>query len=75
MRPLPVFYERRNENMKTYLLVADSKVINMVARNILEQLCLAAEEAEDCQVVMGKSMESMPGAILLDWNMPVMSGI
>jgi len=53
-------------------MVDDSKVINMVARRVLEQLCLAAEEAEDCQVALDKSMESMPEDVLLDWNMPVL---
>ena len=61
--------------MKTCLVVDDSKVVRMVARKILEELGFAVSEAEDGQVALDMSMQSMPDVILLDWNMPVMSGI
>ena len=61
--------------MKTYLVVDDCKVVRMVARKILEELGFSVVEAEDDQVALDKSMESMPDVVLLDWNMPVMSGI
>ena len=61
--------------MKTCLVVDDSKVVRMVARKILEELGFAVSEAEDGQVALDMSMQSMPDVVLLDWNMPVMSGI
>ena len=61
--------------MKSCLVVDDSKVIRIVARKILEQLDFAVEEAADGEQAMEACMKRMPDAILLDWNMPVMSGI
>ena len=61
--------------MKTCLVVDDSKVVRMVARKILEELGFSVVEAEDGQVALDKSMDSMPDVVLLDWNMPVMSGM
>ena len=61
--------------MKTCLVVDDSKVVRMVARKILEELGFEIVEADDGQVALDMSMEPMPGVVLLDWNMPVMSGI
>lgn len=61
--------------MKTCLVVDDSKVVRMVARKILEELGFEVHEAEDGQVALDKCMDSMPDVVLLDWNMPVMSGI
>ena len=61
--------------MKTCLLVDDSRVVRKVARKIIEELGFACEEAEDGQKAMEACAKGMPEAILLDWNMPVMSGI
>ena len=61
--------------MKTCLVVDDSKVIRMVARRILEELSFEVWEAVDGQEALDKCLEQMPDAVLLDWNMPVMSGI
>ena len=61
--------------MKTCLVVDDSKVVRMVARKILEELGFEVAEAEDGQVALDMSMESIPDVVLLDWNMPVMSDI
>ena len=61
--------------MKSCLVVDDSKVVRMVARKILEGLNFEIEEAEDGRKAMDACLKSMPDAILLDWNMPVMSGI
>ena len=61
--------------MKTCLVVDDSKVVRMVARKILEELGFSVVEAEDGQVALDKSVESILDVVLLDWNMPVMSGI
>lgn len=61
--------------MKTCLVVDDSRVVRKVARRIVEELGFQCEEAEDGQVAYDSCAKSMPDAILLDWNMPVMSGI
>ena len=61
--------------MKTCLVVDDSRVIRMVARKILEELEFSVCEAADGQIAVDSCLENMPDAVLLDWNMPVMSGI
>ena len=61
--------------MKTCLIVDDSKVVRMVARKILEGLDFSIEEAEDGQQALESCVRRMPEAVLLDWNMPVKSGI
>ena len=61
--------------MKSCLVVDDSKVVRMVARKILEGLNFQIVEAENGKLAMDECVKEMPDAILLDWNMPVMSGI
>ena len=61
--------------MKSCLVVDDSKVVRMVARKILEGLNFQVVEAENGKLAMDECVKAMPDAILLDWNMPVMSGI
>lgn len=61
--------------MKLCLIVDDSKVIRMVAKKILQELDFETNEAEDGQVALDSCKQKMPDAVLLDWNMPVMSGI
>lgn len=61
--------------MKTCLVVDDSRVIRKVARRILEGMAFEVEEAEDGSVALNACRRSMPDAVLLDWNMPVMDGI
>ena len=61
--------------MKTCLVVDDSRVIRKVARKIMEDLGFACEEAADGQEALDRCRETMPDAILLDWNMPVMNGL
>lgn len=41
----------------------------------MEQLGYGVREAENGEEALGKCRAAMPGVILLDWNMPVMSGI
>lgn len=61
--------------MKQCLVVDDSSVIRKVARRILEDLDFQITEAADGQQALNACRQSMPDAILLDWNMPVMDGL
>lgn len=61
--------------MKTCLVVDDSKVIRKVARHILEVLEYHVDEAADGEQALTYCLNKIPEVILLDWNMPVMSGI
>lgn len=60
---------------KTCLIVDDSKVIRMVARKILQELSFDTAEAADGKEALDSCVQALPDAVLLDWNMPVMSGI
>jgi two-component system chemotaxis response regulator CheY len=57
------------------LIVDDSRVIRKVARGILESLGYEVTEAENGEEALAKCQHAMPDLILLDWNMPVMSGV
>jgi two-component system chemotaxis response regulator CheY len=61
--------------MKSCLIVDDSKVIRKVARHILETLQFNVEEASDGTEALDHCASAAPDVILLDWNMPVMSGM
>ncbi|MEQ8347702.1 MAG: response regulator [Sneathiellaceae bacterium] len=61
--------------MKSCLVVDDSRVIRMVARRILEQFGFQVVEAIDGKEALDACDTAMPDAVLLDWNMPVKSGI
>lgn len=61
--------------MKSCLIVDDSKVVRMVAKKILEELGFETSEAADGQEAIDQCAEGMPDGVLLDWNMPVKSGI
>ena len=57
------------------LVVDDSRVVRKVARRILEGHGFAVREAADGQQALDACNTAMPDCVLLDWNMPVMSGI
>jgi two-component system, chemotaxis family, chemotaxis protein CheY len=57
------------------LVVDDSRVVRKVARRILEGHGFAVREAEDGQQALDACDKAMPDCVLLDWNMPVMTGI
>jgi two-component system chemotaxis response regulator CheY len=61
--------------MKTCLVVDDSGVVRKVARRIVETLNFTVVEAEDGEKALEACKRSMPEAVLLDWNMPVMDGL
>ena len=60
--------------MKTCLVVDDSSVVRKVARRILEDIGYQVAEAADGVEALAACKEAMPEVILLDWNMPVMTG-
>jgi two-component system, chemotaxis family, chemotaxis protein CheY len=57
------------------LIVDDSLTVRRVAGRILRDLHVEVDEAPDGQSALDKCQARMPESILLDWNMPVMSGI
>ncbi|MCC7394429.1 MAG: response regulator [Sphingomonadaceae bacterium] len=57
------------------LIVDDSKVIRKVARHIMEGLGLSVDEAEDGAEALKACKSGPVDLVLLDWNMPVMSGM
>jgi two-component system chemotaxis response regulator CheY len=61
--------------LRTCLVVDDSRVIRKVARRILEDMGFEIAEAADGMEALAWCRAAMPDAILLDWNMPVMNGI
>jgi len=60
--------------MRTCLVVDDSSVVRKIARQILEGLDFQIVEAEDGEKALEACKRSLPDAVLLDWNMPVMDG-
>jgi two-component system, chemotaxis family, chemotaxis protein CheY len=60
--------------MKQALVVDDSPVIRKIARQMLERMDFQVREAEDGAAAAKRCEDAMPDMILLDWNMPVMSG-
>ncbi|MEI9964157.1 MAG: response regulator [Caulobacteraceae bacterium] len=61
--------------MRTCLIVDDSRVIRKVARRIIEDMGFEVAEAGDGVEALAWCRAAMPDVILLDWNMPGISGI
>lgn len=61
--------------MANCLIVDDSRVIRKVSRHMIETLGMTVEEAGNGVEALQQCDQTMPDVILLDWNMPVMSGI
>jgi two-component system chemotaxis response regulator CheY len=60
---------------KTALVVDDSSFIRKIAKQILDGMGFEVTEAKDGAQALERCQEQLPDFILLDWNMPVMSGL
>lgn len=61
--------------MKTALVVDDSSFIRKIAKQILEGMDFEVTEAKDGAHALEQCEKKLPDLVLLDWNMPVMSGL
>lgn len=50
-------------------------MIRKVSRSIVESIGYQVNEVENGEEALGRCKAAMPDLILLDWNMPVMSGL
>lgn len=57
------------------LIIDDSRLVRQVSKRILEDLGFTCEEAEDGKHAYDMCQEHIPELIVVDWNMPVMSGL
>ncbi len=57
------------------LVVDDSTTIRKVIGRMFEKMNFEVREAENGQIALESCLVKMPEVIMLDWNMPVMSGI
>ena len=62
-------------DVRTCLIVDDSRIIRKVARRIVEGLGFEVDEAADGVEALSYCAGMMPDVVLLDWNMPVMDGL
>ncbi|MCC5611732.1 response regulator [Nostoc sp. CHAB 5834] len=62
-------------DVRTCLIVDDSRIIRKVARRIVEGLGFEVDEAADGAEALSYCTGLMPDVVLLDWNMPVMDGM
>jgi two-component system chemotaxis response regulator CheY len=61
--------------MKTLLIVDDSRTVRTIVRKMLAETGLEMTEAEDGAQALDACKASLPDAVIVDWNMPVMDGI
>ena len=61
--------------MKVFMLVDDSPVIRKVANRILSDVGFVVVEANDGYEALEKCRGNMPDAVIVDWDLPSMSGL
>lgn len=61
--------------MKTCLIVDDSRTIRAAIRRLVVELGFEIREAENGAEALAACRAQKPDVVLLDWNMPVMTGI
>lgn len=61
--------------MKVFMIADNSPVIRKVGRRIIEDLGFVVVEASSGDEAVAKAVDDMPDAIMVDWDMPGMSGI
>lgn len=57
------------------LIVDDSRVVRRISRTIVEGAGYQVTEAENGEEALARCRLAMPDLVLLDWDMPVMTGI
>jgi two-component system, chemotaxis family, chemotaxis protein CheY len=60
---------------KTLLIVDDSRTVRSIVRKMLAETGLEMSEAEDGAQALDACRASLPDAVIVDWNMPVLDGI
>jgi len=60
--------------MQIIMIVDDSPVIRKVADRLLRDMGFVVVEASDGNEALSLCSHKMPDAILVDWNLPAMSG-
>ena len=61
--------------MKTLLIVDDSRSIRSIIKKYLQNVPLVLREAENGQDAVEACRVAIPDIALVDWNMPIMSGL
>jgi two-component system chemotaxis response regulator CheY len=61
--------------MKSCLLVDDSRTIRRAVRAMMAGLSFEVTEAADGAQALAACEKAFPEVVLLDWNMPIMSGL
>lgn len=74
-RAVPTHPLARAPRPRTCLIVDDSRVVRKVSRPMIESFGYTVIEAENGEEALARCKAEMPGLVLLDWDMPVMTGI
>jgi two-component system, chemotaxis family, chemotaxis protein CheY len=74
-RSTPTHPLARAPRPRTCLIVDDSRVVRKVSRPMIESFGYTVIEAENGEEALARCKADMPGLVMLDWDMPVMTGI
>ena len=74
-RASPTHPLARAPRPRTCLIVDDSRVVRKVSRPMIESFGFSVTEAENGEEALARCKADMPGLVMLDWDMPVMTGI